>query len=186
MIALSEVSFGYGDAPVLRDVAAQASVLTITGPNGSGKTTLLKLILGLLEPSGGTVSAPARKSAVFQDDRLIQHLTAFGNVRIAYPGKVANGPIAAEFEAVGLAEEAWRRPVRELSGGQRRRVCLVRALLPNSELVCLDEPFTGIDAESLSAVRTYVRDRLGARDMALVTHNDDDLAFFHGTRLRLG
>jgi NitT/TauT family transport system ATP-binding protein len=182
---IRDVSFAYSQTPVLAGISARASTLAVTGPNGSGKTTLLKLILGLLAPLAGAVTAPAPRAAVFQDDRLIEHLTAVGNVRVAHPGKVADQAIAAEFRAVGLAEEAWLRPVRELSGGQRRRVCLARALLPGAQLVCLDEPFTGIDAETLPTVRAYTRDRLSGRDAAIATHNPDDLSFFNWPRLHL-
>ncbi|MDR1118030.1 MAG: ATP-binding cassette domain-containing protein [Bifidobacteriaceae bacterium] len=185
MIAISEVSFAYAEAPVLADVSARGSVLAVTGANGAGKTTLLKLILGLLSPSSGTVSAPASKAAVFQEDRLIEHLTAIGNVRVTHPGKVSDEAIAAEFQALGLAEDAWRRRVRDLSGGQRRRVCLARALLPKAELVCLDEPFKGIDADSLPAVRAHVLERLRGGDVAIATHDAADLTAFQGVRIRL-
>jgi NitT/TauT family transport system ATP-binding protein len=179
------VSFAYQQKPVFEGISAEASMLVVTGPNGSGKTTLLKLILGLANPSSGVITAPTRKAAVFQEDRLMEHLTAVGNVRATYPGKIANEAIAAELRAVGLPEEAWWRPVRELSGGQRRRICLARALLPRAELVCLDEPFSGIDDESLPAVRAYTRDRLRGTDTAIATHLAGDRAFFGGTDLRL-
>jgi NitT/TauT family transport system ATP-binding protein len=177
---ISGASFAYGGTPVLEDVRARGTALAVAGPNGSGKTTLLKLILGLLEPAAGAVAAPARKAAVFQEDRLLEHLTAIGNVRAAHPGKVAGGAIAAEFEALGLPQDAWRRPVRELSGGQRRRVCLARALLPEAELVCLDEPFNGIDAESLPGVRAHVLERLTGKDVAIAAHDEADLGLFPG------
>ncbi|MDR2567560.1 MAG: ATP-binding cassette domain-containing protein [Bifidobacteriaceae bacterium] len=183
---ISDVSFAYDSAPVLRGVSARGSVLAVTGANGSGKTTLLKLILGLLAPSAGTIAAPARKAAVFQDDRLLEHLTAIGNVRVTHPGKIGDKQIAAEFQALGLPEEAWRRRVRDLSGGQRRRVCLARALAPDAELVCLDEPFKGIDAESLPAVREHVRERLRDKDVAIATHDEEDLALFQGAGICLG
>jgi NitT/TauT family transport system ATP-binding protein len=185
MIGLHQLSFGYGEAPVLSAVSAQASTLVITGPNGAGKSTLLKLILGLLQPGSGTISLPqGRRAAVFQEDRLIEHLTAIGNVRLV-AGAVGNSEVEREFEAIGLPSEAWMRPVRELSGGQRRRVCLVRATITQASLSCLDEPFTGIDADSLPMVRGYVRQRTEGRDLAIVTHDEADVVFFGGTRLQL-
>ncbi|MDR1393745.1 MAG: ATP-binding cassette domain-containing protein [Bifidobacteriaceae bacterium] len=171
---------------MLEDISVEASRLVLTGANGAGKTTLLKLILGLLSPSSGIITAPNPRACVFQADQLIEHLTAVGNVRVVHPGKVSDQVIADEFQAVGLPEETWLRPVRELSGGQRRRVCLTRALLPQAELVCLDEPFVGIGADSLPAVRAYTRDRLSGKDAAIATHDPADLALFGGTRLQLG
>ncbi|MDR0627362.1 MAG: ATP-binding cassette domain-containing protein [Bifidobacteriaceae bacterium] len=182
---MSDVSFAYGEEPVLCGINVQASALAVTGANGSGKTTLLKLVLGLLRPASGTVSAPARKAAVFQDDRLIEHLTAVANVRVAHPGKITDRDIAAELRAVGLPEEVWLRPVRDLSGGQRRRVALARAVAPGAELVCLDEPFTGVDADSLPALRAHIRDRLRGRDVAIATHSEHDIVHFGATRLHL-
>jgi NitT/TauT family transport system ATP-binding protein len=183
---IRSVAFAYGLTPVLESVSAEGSKLAVTGPNGSGKTTLLKLILGLLAPTAGTLAAPRRKTAVFQEDRLLEHLTAVGNVRALRPDKVPGDAIAEEFRAVGLPEEAWLRPVRELSGGQRRRVCLARALMPGQELVCLDEPFSGIDADSLPALRAHTRDRLDGVDAAISTHSAEDLHFFGWPRIHLG
>jgi ATPase subunit of ABC transporter with duplicated ATPase domains len=186
-IRLENVGFGYAGKPVLEGVTASGTSLLVTGVNGAGKTTLLKLILGLLRPTVGTLdySAWATRAAVFQDDRLVEHLSPIGNIRLAYPGPIGNGLIEAELAAVGLPEDTWARSVRNLSGGQRRRVCLVRALITGADLVCLDEPFTGIDAESLPALRRYARDRLQGSDFALVTHDEADLAAFDGKRLEL-
>lgn len=185
MIRLEEVGFGYQDPPVLTAVSARGSTLVVTGPNGAGKSTLVKLLLGLLEPAAGVVEVPpGPRAAVFQDDRLVEHLSAIGNVRLVAK-EVTTAQVAEEFQAIGLAADAWMRPVRELSGGQRRRVCLVRALITAAELICLDEPFAGIDAESLPLMREYVRQRADGRDLVLVTHDEADGDFFGGTRISL-
>ena len=193
MIRLTEVGYRYpsGDDWVLRSVSAElppgGGVLRLSGPNGAGKTTLLRLILGLLTPTAGRIEGVAgrARAAVFQDDRLLEHLTPVGNVRLVTRTPVTNGAITCEFEAIGLAEEAWDRPVAELSGGQRRRVCLVRALMASADVVALDEPFTGIDAASLPAVMEYARARLGGADVILVTHDETQAVVFGGTELLL-
>ncbi|MDR1388042.1 MAG: ATP-binding cassette domain-containing protein [Propionibacteriaceae bacterium] len=187
MISFTGVSFSYGDRVVLRDLSARADRLLVTGPNGSGKTTLLRLLLGSLQPSRGRVERGgwARRAAVFQDDRLVEHLSALANLRLACPGAIANRRLEAELTAVGLTADSWGRSVNGLSGGQRRRVALARALLPEADLICLDEPFNGIDAASRAALRAYVGQRSQGHDLVLTTHDEADLAAFDGLRLEL-
>jgi len=194
MIRLMGVGFRYpgADAWAVRDADGElgpgGGVLRVAGPNGSGKTTLLALILGLLEPTQGRLEGVAgrRRAAVFQDDRLIEHLSPVSNVRLAARAPLTNDAISGEFDAIGLAQEAWSRPVSALSGGQRRRVCLVRALVAGADLIGLDEPFTGIDAASLPGVLAYVRDRLGEADVVLITHDEAQAEYFGGDCVRLG
>ena len=192
MIRLIDVGFRYPgtDRYAVRDVHADVpagGVLRIDGPNGAGKSTLLKLVLGLLVPTEGRIEGIAGRplAAVFQDDRLIEHLSAIANVRLAARTPLTNDAITAEFTAIGLAEETWTRPVSELSGGQRRRVCLVRAVLASASVVTLDEPFTGIDADALPGVMDYVRCGLADADVLLVTHDDAQAAAFGGASLAL-
>jgi NitT/TauT family transport system ATP-binding protein len=192
VIRLNDVAFAYGAEPVLRGVSGgigHGGVLRVAGPNGSGKTTLLKLILGLLTPDAGSIEGVegVAKAAVFQEDRLIPHLNPLQNVRLALPGK---GPgeqaLREHFAQAGLAEQALDRPVAELSGGQRRRVAIVRALAGEAPLVTLDEPFTGIDQASLDQVVAYVRRHTAGRDVVLVTHSPAEAAPFPAQVVNLG
>jgi ABC-type multidrug transport system ATPase subunit len=175
VIELRQVGFAYGDTPVIGQVSAtvpDGGLLVLQGPNGSGKTTLARLILGLAAPTSGEVAGVAGrpKAAVFQEDRLAESLTAVANVRLVLRGR---GSLPAALEAAGLDADAIGRPVRELSGGQRRRVCLVRALAAvaqGASLVVLDEPFTGIDREGLPDLLAYAGEHLAGCDVALVSH----------------
>ncbi|HWS58250.1 MAG TPA: ATP-binding cassette domain-containing protein, partial [Actinotalea sp.] len=90
--------------------------------------------------------------------------------------------VAGDLGRVGLDADDLAKPVRDLSGGQRRRVALVRALMAGADLVVLDEPFTGLDAEAKAVVLPYVRERCAGATTVLITHDPADVAWF-GARL---
>lgn len=142
----------------------------IHGISGCGKTTLLRLILGLEKPDGGVLShAPGlRFSPVFQENRLLFERNAVENCTI-FTGKSEE---QARFVLKELLheEDALRKPVGQLSGGMCRRVALARALLAESDVLCLDEPFAGLDPETRqSAWKAICRWRAG-RTLLLVSH----------------
>ena len=190
MITLTSVTKAFGPLVVLRDLSltlAPGSVTAVLGPNGSGKTTLGRLLLGLDAPTSGTIAGGSglRGSAVFQDNRLCEQLTAVGNVRLVLPRSVTRTEMADELRAVGLADESLRKPVRSLSGGQRRRVAIVRGVLAPSDLVVLDEPFTGLDTDAKAATLDWVRARLVGRTALLITHDPAEAEYFGATVVRL-
>lgn len=177
-ITLADVSKSYGNGPVLERVSLTlepGKPLCVTGPSGSGKTTLLRLILGLEEPDSGTVEYSAgsrpRFGVLFQEDRLFDHLDAVENLRLATGEKDRDMLRAALLEL--LPSDALDRPVSALSGGQRRRVALVRALRPGGEAVLLDEPFTGLDAAAAAQAADYIRRETGDRPLLLALHRKD-------------
>lgn len=190
-VEVRDVRHAYGEHVVLDGLSAAFPAGTVTavlGANGSGKTTLGRLLLGLEEPAAGVVAVPAgvRRAAVFQDERLCEHLTAVGNVRLVLPRSVPRAHVEEALRAVGLVGTELTRPVRELSGGQRRRVAIVRALAGDAGLVVLDEPFTGLDDAARAATRAWVRERLAGRVGVLITHDPDDVAWFGAREVRLG
>ena len=180
LIRFDDVCFSYGDAPVLTDLTFECDkgVVWLVGANGAGKSTALHLALGLLRPISGTVEAPRIVSAVFQEDRLCDQLTAVANVRLGLHRKAANSEILSELAQAGLGKEDASRPVSQLSGGQRRRVGLVRALMRDSDLLCLDEPYTGIDEPSLETLIDYTLARIRTRSVLLVCHDANAAARF--------
>lgn len=183
MITLRAVSHRFGDQVVLEGVALDLEdgrVTALTGPNGSGKTTLARILLSLLVPDAGVVDGldGARCAAVFQEDRLCEQLSAVRNVRLVLPRSTPSQAVVAELHRVGLDEESLTKPVRELSGGQRRRVAIVRALLADADLVVLDEPFKGLDVDGKVQVMTWVRERCAGTTTLLITHDLPEAQWF--------
>lgn len=177
MIEARDLTKRFGDQLVLAgvDLVLPAGVTAIVGPNGCGKTTLGEILLGLQQADAGNLSGldGLRTAAVFQTDRLCPQLTAIANVRLVAP-ELSTDAIRAAFASVGLAPSAQDRPVSELSGGESRRVAIVRGLLADADLVVLDEPFSGIDAEHRDLIRAWTAARLAGRTALLITHDPAD------------
>ena len=166
-IRLVDVSVGYDERAVLEhvDLALEVGALTaVVGPNGGGKSTLLKLIAGLLKPWTGSVTvlgdtpgAHARSVAYVPqaesvdwgfpvcaaDVVMMGRYPRLGPLR--RPGTADHAAVAGALAQVGMTDFA-RRQIGALSGGQRRRVFLARALASEPQLYLLDEPVTGVDA----------------------------------------
>ena len=154
----------------------------ITGPSGCGKTTLLRLILGLDVPDKGTVKLLGdykypfiNSGTVFQEDRLCEDYDAVTNVTMV-SRKVFKETVTKELLQL-LPEEVIHKPVKELSGGQRRRVAIVRACAIPSDILIMDEPFTGLDDESRKKAIAYIRDKQGSGALVLTTHDTKGLDF---------
>lgn len=170
-IRVEKLCKAYGGRPVLRDVTAvfPRGVTCVAAPSGTGKTTLLRLLLGLERPDSGTITGGGcRWAAVFQEDRLLEHLSAAENLRFALGEWI--GGAAGMLEHLGLPP-ADSRPVREWSGGMKRRLALARALLAPSEALALDEPFTGLDGENRSRCLALIREAAGRGPVLLATHD---------------
>ena len=165
----------------------QGTLTCVTGRSGCGKTTLLRLIAGLETPDVGRVLGVPEGgvSMVFQEDRLPPQLDAADCLRCVLKRDARReARIAGALASLDLAE-ASGQPVREYSGGMRRRVALARALLFPSPLVLLDEPFKGLDAATRRRAIDFCRPLLAGRTTLLVTHDPEDIADFQGNRLEL-
>ena len=158
-----------GGSWVLRGVKLSVnSVVTLVGPNGSGKTTLVRIIAGVLEPTRGEVFIDGRRpkvpasvlGVVFHTPMLYPELTVKENLRLF--GKMSGGRL--EGCPLGVCK-VLDKPVKALSFGWRRRVDMVRALLPNPPNLVIDEPTTGLDEEA----RAELLDILRQRGAALLT-----------------
>jgi ABC-type Mn2+/Zn2+ transport system ATPase subunit len=192
-IRLVDMSVGYGARIALADVSLtvpQGSLLAIIGPNGSGKSTLLKTIAGLLSPFAGTVEVlggpagrEARRIAYVPQAELVDwgFPVTVGDVvmmgRVPLIG-IGRGPGAADREAVRAALETvgmgglTGRQVGQLSGGQRRRVFLARALAAEPDLYLLDEPVTGVDVTTQEdLMRILDAESTAGRTVVATTHD---------------
>ena len=174
IVDLDGVTFSYGDTVAVSDVSLtveEGDFLGLVGPNGSGKTTLLHLMLGLHEPDEGSVELFGRPVDEFDDGGRIgyvsQKATSRGGAmpvtvrecvtmgRFAHAGRgrlseADRAAVAEAIETVGIGGLADRL-VSELSGGQKQRAYISRALASDADLLALDEPTVGVDAESSDA-----------------------------------
>lgn len=158
---------------VLRDLnwCVEAGELwCIRGPSGIGKTTLLRLILGLEKPDSGIIHVEnsLRFAPVFQEDRLLSDQTAAQNCSIFCGAQKED--ICAVLDDLFDASDVLEKSVGQLSGGMRRRVALARALLAPSDVLCLDEPFTGLDSETRARAWRAVERWRNGRTVLLVSH----------------
>ena len=114
-----------------------------------------------------------RAAAVFQEDRLCPQLTALQNVTLVLPGseRQYKEQIGADFQQLGMDAAALALPAARLSGGQKRRTALLRALWAPSDTLLLDEPFTGMDPDTLAAAAALLRTRCGTEPVLLATHD---------------
>ena len=184
-ILIEHLSKSYGETVVFRDFSARlplGETSVITGVSGSGKTTLLRLILGLEMPDEGAITGvPARRAAVFQEDRLCPQLTALENV-LLIAGRKREREARDMLARLGLGK-SLAVPAAELSGGMRRRCALARALCAEFDLLALDEPFKGLDEANRRAAMDAVRALPGDKTVLLVTHDAAEAEFFGGNRL---
>ena len=135
-------------------------------PSGSGKTTFFRCLCGLERPEEGGVSGIDTFSVQFQEDRLCEDYSVVKNLEMV----LGDAAQAREILVQLLPEEALEQPCRELSGGMKRRVSLVRAMEAGAQCVLLDEPFTGLDEENRKKAEAYIRQKAGERILMLATH----------------
>jgi len=192
-LALRSVTKSYDGQPVLSDLSLEFSAGTfycLMAPSGNGKTTLFRLILGLERPDSGVIlfgtsagdtgnndikasSGTVSKSdlcklrgmrplisAVFQENRLLEGYTAIENLRFALGKRYSN--------------DALNKPVCEFSGGMKRRVAILRAILAPSEIILMDEPFTGLDADTRQLTIDLVKELCAGKLLIIATHAEDD------------
>ena len=176
-LVISHVYKDFGRGPVLRDVSLtvrQGETVCLMGPSGLGKTTLLRCVAGLERPESGSITGvPERLGYVFQEDRLLEHLDAMGNLRFALGPALEAERARTLLEELGLGE-AGTKQVRDYSGGMKRRLALARALLAPSDALALDEPFTGLDGESRLRCLAAVERLAAGRVLLLASHSADD------------
>ena len=174
----------------------------LMAPSGNGKTTMFRLILGLERPDSGVIlfgtsagdtgnndikassgmvskSDPCRIrgmrpliSAVFQENRLLEGYTAIENLRFALGKRYSSEALTAYLLRL-LPEDALNKPVCEFSGGMKRRVTILRAILAPSEIILMDEPFTGLDADTRQLTIDMVKELCAGKLLIIATHSED-------------
>jgi ABC-type nitrate/sulfonate/bicarbonate transport system ATPase subunit len=173
-LVLDGVRVDRGGDPVLHDVDLEVGageVLAVLGPNGAGKSTLLAAVGGMLPVAAGEVRTEGRVATVLQEAGMARR-TARANVELALawwgvPRPERPARARAALDTVGAAALA-DRPARRLSGGERRRVHLARALAVGPDVLLLDEPFAGLDATTHAALLEDTAPALRRADTAVV------------------
>ena len=198
MIQLQGITKSFGNLQVLRGIdlrIEQGEVVSIVGPSGAGKTTLLQIMGTLERPDSGQVTIDGtevqrlrekelsafrnrRIGFVFQFHQLLPEFTALENVQIPalIAGRTASDARQSALDALqllGLADRAGHKP-SELSGGEKQRVAVARALINHPAVVLADEPSGSLDTqnkEELHRLFFELRDRLG-QTFVIVTHDE--------------
>lgn len=196
-VKVRRVSHSYGNVEALRDVSLEVSkgdLVAIVGPNGGGKSTLVKVMLGLITPNDGDCELFCQPAPRFREWQKVayvpQHASAFDSQfpikvgELVLLGRVPSRGLGRRFsrddreaakwamEVCDVAPLASRR-VGDLSGGQKQRVLIAKALARKPELLLMDEPTTGVDAQSQDRL-FEILDRMNAEfgaTVVIVTHD---------------
>ncbi|MEM8739227.1 MAG: metal ABC transporter ATP-binding protein [Planctomycetota bacterium] len=192
-LEVRDLTVAYDARPVLRSVSftmEAGQMLSVVGPNGAGKSTLLKAMLGLITPDFGGVTVFGRSvdavrhrlAYVPQTEGVdwdfpvtvgeVVLMGRYGRKRwFGRPGAADRAAAGAALERVGMGRFADRH-IRQLSGGQQRRVFLARALCQGADLLLLDEPFAGVDAATERAIFGLI-DQMADEGRAMLVVNHD-------------
>jgi ABC-type Mn2+/Zn2+ transport system ATPase subunit len=159
----------YNNEPAIQGITFSVKAgerVAIIGPNGAGKSTLIKTIMGLLQPQSGSVHlhvdkryclgyVPQHEGVDWSFPLTVRDVVMMGRVRhtgwLRWPGQAQQTAVDAALDRVGMRELAGQ-PIGELSGGQRRRVFIARALAQEASILLLDEPFSSVDASAQASL----------------------------------
>ena len=200
MLKVTNVTKSYRKAKILKGITFEAPkgmYCCVVGQNGSGKSTLLQILSGMSVPDSGEVTlngnpARSREAAreigyVPQIDSLFGNLSAKDNIAFwASASSVSMRSDAVEHftQLLGISS-FWKRKVRTLSGGERRRVAICVALLHNPACIMLDEPFTGLDLVVKDELFSTLDELCSAgKTILYTTHNIDEVRI-HGKLILL-
>lgn len=169
-----------GEIQVLNDISfslSEGEILTLLGPSGSGKSTILNILTELLKPTSGKVNITGNIGYMFQKDHLLEWRTIMDNILIGLEIQKKKTPesisrIERLLKTYGLWDFRNMYP-KELSGGMRQRVALIRTLAVNPDILLLDEPFSALDYQTRILVSddVYKIIRNEGKSAILVTHD---------------
>ncbi|MGE0073940.1 MAG: metal ABC transporter ATP-binding protein [Sphaerochaetaceae bacterium] len=190
VLQFDHVQFSYGQVPVLEAASFhihEGEFVALVGPNGAGKTTVLKLVLGLAQPNGGSITLFGSSPRIGRDriGYVPQHADYDPTFPISVEEVVRMGRIrpfmrsygSKDYEAVRKALQTMelsdlaKRPYHALSGGQRRRVLVARALSAAPDMLVLDEPTSNMDADSERRLFAALGALKGKTTVLIVTHD---------------
>ena len=205
-IKVDHISKAYGEQQVLQDLSCvfpEGKTTCIRGRSGCGKTTLIRLLLRLDVPDKGKIEGVSDRklSAVFQEDRLCENLSAASNIRLVCTETITDRELEEAYKAVALTEvrqkpvrelkkkkkkillsEILQKAAREVSGGMRRRVSILRALLAESDCVIMDEPLRGLDEKTRAKTIDYILKKTEGKTLIFVTHEEKEAVWLKADR----
>ena len=192
-IDVNDLTVAYRDQPVLWDIdlaVPRGVLMAIVGPNGAGKTTLIKAILGLVRSAAGEITifgkpyreqrhligyVPQRGSVDWDFPTTVLDVVMMGRYGtlgwFRRPGRTEREQAMRALEQVGMQDFAGRQ-ISQLSGGQQQRVFLARALVQDSAIYFMDEPFQGVDAKTERAIVTLLQALREQGRTVVVVHHD--------------
>lgn len=184
LLEVKNISKSFGDTVVLDGFSYKfdRKVYVLSEPSGAGKTTLLRILCGLETADSGIVftSPQAKTVMMFQEDRLLENLSVVANIMLALrahtqeQNQCARERIKEALCGVGL-EGTENKPVKELSGGQKRRVALLRSLFADADIILLDEPLKGLDEALKQQVIAFVKPFIESKVVIWVTHTPEEV-----------
>lgn len=182
-ILMEKINKSYGNKEVLRDFTTkfeEGTVTFITGESGIGKTSIIRILMGLEGYQSGSISGLEGKeiSVVFQDDCLCDKLSLDKNLSMVIDGQQGKEQDLDRLLALFGLEGYRHKRVAELSGGMKRRLAILRAILYPHNLMILDEPFKGLDEENKRLVMGQVGQSLVGETGIIVTHDKTEIDFF--------
>ena len=184
LLEVKNISKSFDDTIVLNDFSYKfdRGVYVLSEPSGAGKTTLLRILCGLEVADSGTVlkSPNAKTVMMFQEDRLLENLSVMANIMLAIQlhskeqKQSARERIKEALCEVGL-EGTENKPVSEFSGGQKRRVALLRTLFADADILLFDEPLKGLDEALKQQVIASVKPFIESKVVIWVTHTPEEV-----------
>ncbi len=169
-IRLEQVNKAFGKEQILQQFSLELQknqVTALLGPSGCGKTTILRLLCGLEKPDGGRVQgAEGGQAVLFQENRLLEYDTVRENWALVTNDKECMEKTAKQLALTSLLD----MPAGQLSGGEKRRAALGRALCFPAEALLLDEPFTGVDVVQKEQLLPLLRRQFQGKTVLLITH----------------
>ena len=190
-IQLTNISKTFGKQTVLQPLTMgfeEGMIHGIIGRNGSGKTVLMKMILGILQPTTGTVIVgdkrigkdvdfPESAGAIIETIEFIPYMSAYQNLAdiAAMRGNLSKTQIKEVLEMVGLGN-VGRKHVSKFSMGMRQRLAIAQAVMESPKLLILDEPMNGMDEKGVEEMRRLILARKAAgTTIILSSHNIEDI-----------
>ena len=184
LLEVKNITKSFGNTIVLDDFSYkfERGVYVLSEPSGAGKTTLLRILCGLEVADSGTVlkSLDAKTVMMFQEDRLLENLSVMANIMLAIQlhskeqKQSARERIKEALCEVGL-EGTENKSVSELSGGQKRRVALLRTLFADADILLFDEPLKGLDEALKQQVIASVKPFIESKVVIWVTHTPEEV-----------